>query len=107
MFGLNVGASIVPFFVSYVWDHGGGPMTLPAVVMASHLLPIPTQYLIQRLTATPAIVTCSYAMEVLCGSGGGCGGGVCGNSGEEVISGTEPEERERLITEPSEPDKVV
>jgi len=67
MFGLNVGASVVPYLVSGVWERGGGPVTLPAVILASHLLPIPCQYTIRRLTKVPAVVTWSLAREVLFG----------------------------------------
>jgi fucose permease len=67
MFGLNVGASVVPYLVSKVWESGGGPMTLPIIIVLSHVLPIPCQYAIRILTKVPAVVTWSLAREVLFG----------------------------------------
>ena len=40
MFGLNFGASLVPYFMSLVWDVWG-PKTLVAVVLLSMFIPIP------------------------------------------------------------------
>lgn len=40
MFGLNFGASLVPYFMSLVWDIWG-PSTLTAVVLLSMFFPIP------------------------------------------------------------------
>jgi hypothetical protein len=66
MFGLNAGASIIPYLVSYSWERGGGPYVLPLVIMLSHLLPIPCQYLIRRFTASGSdIVTWNKAVAVL------------------------------------------
>lgn len=66
MFGLNMGASIIPYLVSWSWEHGGGPYVLPLVIMLSHLLPIPCQYLIRRFTASgPAIVTWNKAVTIM------------------------------------------
>jgi hypothetical protein len=67
MFGLNLGASLIPFLTSYMWENGRGPVVLPVVVMASHIFPIPCQYLIGKFTATPAIVTWAVAFRILCG----------------------------------------
>lgn len=64
MFGLNIGASFIPYLVSFTWDSGAGPITLPVVIMISHLLPIPCQWLIRRCTAVPGtIVTCRVAKD--------------------------------------------
>lgn len=89
MFGLNVGASVVPYLVSGVWDAGGGPVTLPAVILASHLLPIPCQYAIRRLTKVPAVVTWSLAREVLCGRKP--------SSGSNLDFGDDVHERDSLL----------
>ena len=83
----------------YAWEHGGGASTLPWTIVASHLLPIPCQYIIRRLTKVPVIVTWKLALDVLLrrggdkqhlydgegdvgrsggGGGGGGGGGVLG-----------------------------
>lgn len=45
MFGLNFGASIVPYFTSLAWNNGCGPMTLIVVIFLSMILPLPLLYL--------------------------------------------------------------
>lgn len=66
MFGLNIGASFIPYLVSFTWDSGAGPITLPIVIMLSHLLPIPCQWLIRRFTAVPGtVVTCRVAKDTI------------------------------------------
>mmetsp|Transcript_56757 Transcript_56757/g.128651 ORF Transcript_56757/g.128651 Transcript_56757/m.128651 type:complete len:333 (-) Transcript_56757:57-1055(-) len=65
MFGLNLGASLVPFAVSWTWENGGGPLVLPEFIMASHLLPIPCQFLIRKFTKDPAVVTWRVAKQAL------------------------------------------
>lgn len=41
MFGLNVGASLVPYLTTFVWNHGGGPKSLMWIILLSMLLPLP------------------------------------------------------------------
>jgi hypothetical protein len=45
MFGLNFGASLVPYIVSDVWNAGGGPSTLSVSIFLSMLVPLPLLYL--------------------------------------------------------------
>ena len=66
MFGLNIGASLVPFLVSFTWENGAGPMTLPTTIMLSHLFPIPSQWFIRLCTAVPGtVVTARVAKDIL------------------------------------------
>jgi len=44
MFGLNFGASLVPYIVSYCWNIGGGPTTLTVVSLLTMLIPLPLMY---------------------------------------------------------------
>ena len=68
MFGLNSGASLVPYFVSFMWLRGVGPMSLPFIVMVSHVAPVPCQWLIRRLTVYKgARVTLRHSWRVLFG----------------------------------------
>ena len=52
MFGLNIGASLIPYLVSFSWDNGAGAITLPVTIMISHLAPIPCQWFIRRCTVS-------------------------------------------------------
>lgn len=45
MFGLNFGASLIPWALSEIWDEGGGYLTLPFTMLVSMLLPLPLLYL--------------------------------------------------------------
>ncbi|CAM9449177.1 unnamed protein product [Ectocarpus sp. 6 AP-2014] len=49
MFGLNFGASIVPYVISWVWDYTGSPETLIVIIMLSHLLPYPLMLNAKRI----------------------------------------------------------
>lgn len=49
MFGLNFGASIVPYVISWVWDYTGWPQTLIVIVMLSHLFPYPLMLHAKRI----------------------------------------------------------
>ena len=49
MFGLNFGASLVPYLTALVWDHGGGPPMLILSTLLSMLLPLPLLQLAQHL----------------------------------------------------------
>jgi len=44
MFGLNFGASLVPYIMSLIWDSGGGPSVLSITVFLSMLIPLPLLY---------------------------------------------------------------
>ncbi len=41
MFGLNCGASFVPFFISSIWRRTGMPLTLSIAAILSHVMPLP------------------------------------------------------------------
>ena len=45
MFGLNFGASLVPYIMSVIWDAGAGPDTLTVTIFLSMLFPLPLLYL--------------------------------------------------------------
>jgi hypothetical protein len=45
MFGLNFGASLVPYIMSDVWDAGAGPATLSVTIFLSMLVPLPLLFL--------------------------------------------------------------
>ena len=59
MFGLNFGASLVPYITTLIWGRGGGPKTLIYVIMISMTLPFPllhvTKYLSYDPTVNPSI----------------------------------------------------
>ena len=50
MFGLNFGASIVPYLISWIWDATGLPQTLIVVIMLSHLVPYPLMLNAKRIS---------------------------------------------------------
>lgn len=50
MFGLNFGASIVPYLISWIWDYTDWPQTLIVIVMLSHLLPYPMMLNAKRIS---------------------------------------------------------
>lgn len=49
MFGLNFGASIVPYVISWVWDYTGVPQTLIVIIMLSHVFPYPLMLNAKRI----------------------------------------------------------
>lgn len=49
MFGLNFGASIVPYVISWAWDSTGKPQTLIVIVMLSHIFPYPLMLNAKRI----------------------------------------------------------
>lgn len=55
MFGLNFGASLVPYITTLVWNHGGGPPTLIYVTFLSMLLPVPLLHITKYLSYDPAV----------------------------------------------------
>jgi predicted MFS family arabinose efflux permease len=55
MFGLNFGASLVPYLTAVIWNHGGGPMTLIVVTFLSMFTPLPLLYITKYLSYDPVI----------------------------------------------------
>lgn len=55
MFGLNFGASLVPYLTSVIWESGCGPRTLIVVILLSMLLPLPLLQLTPYLSYDPSI----------------------------------------------------
>ena len=55
MFGLNFGASLVPYCTTLAWNHGGGPITLIVVIFLSMLLPLPLLHISKYLSYDPAV----------------------------------------------------
>lgn len=49
MFGLNFGASIVPYAISWIWDYTGWSQTLIVIVMLSHVFPYPLMLNAKRI----------------------------------------------------------
>lgn len=56
MFGLNLGASLVPYIVAFAWNHSDmGPYALPYVMMSTMLIPLPFLVISSSLSYDPAI----------------------------------------------------
>ena len=55
MFGLNFGASLVPYLTTVVWNRFGGPITLPVVVFISMFIPLPLLFIAPYLSYDPNI----------------------------------------------------
>ena len=55
MFGLNFGASLVPYDTAYIWDHGGGPITLIVVTFLSMFIPLPLLHISKYVSYDPVI----------------------------------------------------
>ena len=55
MFGLNFGASFLPYITTLIWNRGGGPITLIVVIFLSMLIPLPLLHLTKYLSYDPAI----------------------------------------------------
>eukprot|EP01034_Spumella_vulgaris_P023792 gene23792-30061_t len=55
MFGLNFGASLVPYITTLIWNHGGGPATLMYVTFFTMLLPVPLLHVTKYLSYDPAV----------------------------------------------------
>lgn len=49
MFGLNFGASIVPYVISWVWDYTNWPQTLIVIILLSHVFPYPLMLNAKRI----------------------------------------------------------
>lgn len=49
MFGLNFGASIVPYIISWVWDYTNWPQTLLVIIMVTELFPYPFMLSAKRI----------------------------------------------------------
>ena len=55
MFGLNFGASLVPYATSLIWNKGGGPKTLIVVTFITMVVPLPLLYATRYLSYDPAV----------------------------------------------------
>lgn len=55
MFGLNMGASIVPYITTIIWNHGGGPYTLIYVLLCTAVIPIPLLFASKYASYEPSI----------------------------------------------------
>lgn len=55
MFGLNFGASLMPYCTTLAWNAGGGPQTLIVVVFLSMLMPLPLLHISKYLSYDPAV----------------------------------------------------
>ena len=55
MFGLNFGASLVPYATSIIWNAGGGPRTLILVVFMTMITPLPLLFATRYLSYDPAV----------------------------------------------------
>ena len=55
MFGLNFGASLVPYITSMIWNRGGGPKTLIVVTFLTMFLPLPLLHITKYLSYEPKI----------------------------------------------------
>ena len=55
MFGLNFGASLVPYMTSLVWNEGGGPKTLMVVTFLSMFVPLPLLHTTKYLSYDPQV----------------------------------------------------
>ena len=64
MFGLNFGASLVPYITTVIWVHGGGPVTLIGIIFLSMFIPLPLLHVVKYFsydaTVNP-IVRTQYA----------------------------------------------
>jgi predicted MFS family arabinose efflux permease len=70
MFGLNFGASLIPYVTSMIWDLGGGPRTLILVTFATMLIPLPLLHLTKYLSYDSKInPRLRYGYETLVSSG--------------------------------------
>ncbi|KAJ1430062.1 major facilitator superfamily domain-containing protein [Ochromonadaceae sp. CCMP2298] len=54
MFGLNFGASAVPYLTALVWSEGGGPITLIISTLLTMLLPLPLLHTVKYFSYDPA-----------------------------------------------------
>ena len=55
MFGLNFGASFVPYVTTLVWNRWAGPETLIVVIFLSMFLPLPLLHVTKYLSYDPAV----------------------------------------------------
>ena len=55
MFGLNFGASLVPYLTTLVWNRWAGPQTLIVVIFLSMFLPLPLLHTTKYLSYDPAV----------------------------------------------------
>lgn len=55
MFGLNFGASLVPYITTLVWNRWAGPETLIVVIFMSMFLPLPLLHATKYLSYDPTV----------------------------------------------------
>ena len=55
MFGLNFGASLVPYVTSLIWNQGGGPITLIVATFISMFVPLPLLHTTKYLSYDPQV----------------------------------------------------
>lgn len=55
MFGLNFGASLVPYSTAMIWNHGGGPTTLMVMTFLSMFIPLPLLHITKYVSYDPAV----------------------------------------------------
>lgn len=55
MFGLNFGASLVPYLTTLVWNNGGGPISLIWVILLSMFVPLPLLHVCKYLSYEPSV----------------------------------------------------
>ena len=55
MFGLNFGASLVPYLTTLVWNNGGGPNTLIVTIFLSMFIPLPLLHTTKYLSYDPTV----------------------------------------------------
>lgn len=55
MFGLNFGASLIPYATALIWNHGGGPITLMIMTFFSMFIPLPLLHTTKYLSYDPAV----------------------------------------------------
>jgi predicted MFS family arabinose efflux permease len=55
MFGLNFGASLVPYLTTVIWNSGAGPITLIYVIFMSMFIPLPLLHLTKCLSYDPDV----------------------------------------------------
>ena len=55
MFGLNFGASLIPYVTSMIWNRGGGPRTLIVMTFITMFVPLPLLHVTKYLSYDPKI----------------------------------------------------
>ena len=55
MFGLNFGASLIPYITSLIWNRGGGPRTLIVMTFITMFVPLPLLHITKYLSYDPKV----------------------------------------------------